>query len=152
VNLSTQDARALLAAVRVARLATVGPDGQPHLVPVTFAADGDHLYIAIDHKPKSTTNLKRLRNISHNPAVSLLADHYEEDWTQLWWARADGVATILSGEDRSGPVDLLASKYGQYTEQRPDGPVIRIEVTRLTAWASSLHATTLLRANGGRGQ
>ncbi|HTU75740.1 MAG TPA: TIGR03668 family PPOX class F420-dependent oxidoreductase [Trebonia sp.] len=152
MNLSTQDARALLATVRVARLATVSPDGQPHLVPVTFAADGDRVYIAIDHKPKTTTNLKRLRNISHNPRVSLLADHYEDDWAQLWWVRVDGQARVLAGADREGPVDLLASKYGQYAEQRPDGPVISIEVTRWTAWASSLQATTLLRASGGKGR
>jgi PPOX class probable F420-dependent enzyme len=150
VNLSTQDARALLATATVARLATVGEHGQPHLVPVTFAADGDHLYIAIDHKPKTTTSLKRLRNISGNPQVSLLADHYEEDWSQLWWVRVDGRASIVS--DDEGPIDLLARKYSQYVEQRPDGPVISIEVTRWTAWASSLHATSLLRASGGTGR
>jgi PPOX class probable F420-dependent enzyme len=150
VNLSTQDARALLGTVRVARLGTVDEHGQPHLVPVTFAVDGDHLYIAIDHKPKTTTNLKRLRNIGHNPRVSLLADHYEEDWSQLWWVRVDGQASILSGADRAGPLDLLAGKYRQYEERRPDGPLISIEVTRWTAWASSLHATTLLRASDGR--
>jgi PPOX class probable F420-dependent enzyme len=151
VNLSTQDAQALLATAKVARLATVDSDGQPHLVPVTFAVDGDHLYIAIDHKPKTTTNLKRLRNIGHNPRVSLLADHYEEDWSQLWWVRADGLAVVLE-ESREGPLDLLARKYSQYQEQRPGGPVISIEVTRWTAWASSLHATTLLRATGGTGR
>jgi PPOX class probable F420-dependent enzyme len=150
VNLSPQDARALLASARVARLATVGEHAQPHLVPVTFAVDGDYICIAIDHKPKTTVNLKRLQNIRLNPRVSLLADHYEEDWSQLWWVRADGQASILSDSDRSGPLDLLAHKYDQYTGQRPDGPVISIEVTRWTAWASSLHATTLLRANGGK--
>ena len=149
MNLSTQDAQALLGSAEVARLATVSETGQPHLVPVTFAVDGDHLYIAIDHKPKTTTNLKRLRNIGHNPRVSLLADHYEEDWSQLWWVRADGQASVLE-EDRDSPLDLLARKYSQYTERRPAGPVISIEVTRWSAWASSRHATTLLRASGGR--
>ena len=151
VNLSTQDARSLLAMADVARLATVSETGQPHLVPVTFAVDGDHLYVAIDHKPKTTVNLKRLRNIAHNPRVAVLADHYEEDWSQLWWVRADGEASVLD-EGRDGPLDLLARKYGQYQEQRPAGPVISIEVTRWTAWASSLHATTLLRANGDKGR
>ena len=154
VNLSAQDAKALLATAVVARLATVDESGRPHLVPVTFAADGDHLYIAVDHKPKTTANLKRLRNIEHDPRVSLLADHYEDDWSHLWWARADGLASVLKeGEEgRDGLLDLLARKYRQYTEQRPDGPVISIEVTRWTAWASSAHATTLPRATGGTGQ
>jgi PPOX class probable F420-dependent enzyme len=144
VKLSTQDARALLDTARVARLATVGEGGQPHLVPVTFAVDGDLIYIAIDHKPKTTTNLKRLHNISHNPRVSLLADHYEEDWSRLWWVRVDGQASVHGSvaSDGKGPLDLLAHKYDQYVEHRPDGPVISIEVTRWTAWASSPHATS----------
>ncbi len=152
VNLSTQDARALLDIVRVARLATVDEHGQPHLVPVTFAVDGDLLYIAVDHKPKTTTSLKRLRNICQNPNVSLLADHYEDDWSQLWWVRVDGQASVLADGDRCGPIDLLAHKYPQYQEQRPDGPVICVGVTRWVAWASSLRATRLLRANGDKGR
>jgi PPOX class probable F420-dependent enzyme len=128
----------LLGPARVARLATAGEGGRPHLVPVTFAVDGDRFYIAIDHKPKTTaTGLKRLRNIERNPNVSVLADHYEEDWTALWWARADGRAAIITApEDRESPLDLLARKYPQYQQHRPDGPVIAIEVDRWTAWAA----------------
>ena len=72
-------------AARVARLATVSATGQPHLVPVTFAVDGDMIYTAVDHKPKTTTRLRRLANIAANPQVTLLADHYADDWDQLWW-------------------------------------------------------------------
>ena len=136
MNLSTQDARALLATVRVARLATVSPDGQPHLVPVTFAADGDRVYIAIDHKPKSTLRLKRLANIAANPNVALLADHYADDWTQLWWTRADGEATVLTDPgDTAHPVALLATRYPQYQATPPTGPVIAITVTTWTGWS-----------------
>jgi PPOX class probable F420-dependent enzyme len=137
VNLSDRDARALFEAARVARLATVDEHQQPHLVPVTFAVDGDLLYITVDHKPKTTTSLKRLRNIRQNPAVSLLADHYAEDWSQLWWVRVDGRAGILADDDCQPPIDLLAHKYHQYREQRPDGPVIAIQAIRWTGWASS---------------
>ena len=75
-------------------LATIGADGAPHLVPVTFAllkADhgGDVIVVAVDHKPKRTTELQRLRNIRREPRVSFLADHYSQDWEQLWWVRAD---------------------------------------------------------------
>jgi PPOX class probable F420-dependent enzyme len=139
VKLSEAEARSLLGSARVARLATAGEDGRPHVVPVTFAADGDRVYIAIDHKPKTTTTgLKRLRNIERNPNVSLLADHYEEDWAALWWARVDGRAIILTERDAcQEPVDLLADKYPQYRQQRPDGPVIAIEADRWTAWSAS---------------
>ena len=137
MNLSEAEARSLLGAARVARLATADESGRPHLVPVTFAADGDRVYIAIDHKPKTTTTgLRRLRNIERNPSVCLLADHYAEDWAELWWARVDGRAAIVTAADAcQSPLDLLAAKYPQYRQRRPDGPVIVIEADRWTGWA-----------------
>src|SRR5258706_15176176 len=94
--METEEARARFAASQVARLATVGADSLPHLVAVCFALDGDRIVTAIDHKPKRTTQLRRLRNIRANPNVCLLADYYDaDDWTALWWARADGTARIL---------------------------------------------------------
>lgn len=138
MQLDEDVARSLFAAARVARLATADSRGRPHLVPVTFAAAGDMVYIAVDHKPKTTFNLKRLRNISVNPAVSLLADRYADDWSALWWARADGQARILTDEEaRRHPVDLLVAKYPQYAERRPQGPVISISVARWSGWAAS---------------
>ena len=101
--------------------------------------DGDRVYIAIDHKPKTTTTgLKRLHNIERNPNVSLLADHYAEDWTALWWVRADGQASIISDSaEVAGPIELLAARYPQYRDHRPDGPVIAITVTRWSSWSAS---------------
>ena len=86
----------------VARLATVGSDGRPHIVPITFALDDDTIYFAIDFKPKKTAELQRLRNIEANPSVSVLVDHYEDDWSKLWWVRADGSARI---HDKVGYVE-----------------------------------------------
>jgi PPOX class probable F420-dependent enzyme len=146
VNLPEAQAQARLAGARVARLATADASGRPHVVPVTFAidsargaGDGDRAYIAVDHKPKTTTNLKRLRNIQENPAVSLLADYYAEDWTALWWARVDGRAIVMpaGAAESEWPLDLLAAKYPQYQERRPDGPVIVIHVERWAGWVSS---------------
>jgi PPOX class probable F420-dependent enzyme len=96
LKLTAGEARQRFGTAAVARLATIGPAGRPHLVPVTFALDGDRIYTVVDAKPKTTTNLRRLRNIGADPRVALLADHYEDDWDALWWARADGLATILS--------------------------------------------------------
>jgi PPOX class probable F420-dependent enzyme len=135
VKLTEAEAWNRLAAARVARLATTGANRQPHIVPVTFAVDGDLIYIAIDHKPKTTTNLRRLRNIRENPRVTLLADYYEDDWDRLWWVRVDGDARIIeTGEDRQNPLDVLAAKYPQYRQIRPDGPVIAIDARRWTGW------------------
>lgn len=136
MKLTTQEARARFAAARVARLATVGSDGQPHVVPITFAVDGDRICTAVDHKPKSTRNLRRLRNIEDNPRVALLADHYAEDWAALWWVRVDGRASIVTGGAAvEHHVDLLAQRYEQYRDARPAGPVIVIEAERWTGWA-----------------
>ena len=136
MRLTPSEARERLGAARVARLATVSATGQPHLVPVTFAVDGDKIYIAIDHKPKTTTRLRRLANIAANPQVTLLADHYDDDWDQLWWARADGHAAVLTAPaDIASPVALLAARYPQYQATRPAGPVIAITVTTWTAWS-----------------
>lgn len=115
---------------RVARLATVGPDGTPHLVPVTFAAWSTTVITAIDHKPKTTADLKRIRNIRTNPRVSLLADEYDdEDWSRLWWVRVDGTAEVVETEPaRTELAEHLVEKYEQYRQTPPAGPVIRIHV------------------------
>jgi len=75
---------------RVGRLATVGPGAQPHLVPCCFVLSGDVLYSAVDAKPKTSLRLQRIRNLMANPSAALLIDHYQDDWSQLWWVRVDG--------------------------------------------------------------
>ncbi len=118
----------------VARLATVRADGQPRLVPLVFAVDGDDLHSAVDRKPKSTTSLGRLADIAAHPAVSLLVDHYADDWTQLWWARADGLAEV---NDLTPQVlDLLVARYPVYKLQPPPGPVVTVHVERWSGWAA----------------
>ena len=98
----------------------------------------DHLYTAVDHKPKRTKRLQRIANIEANPAISILVDHYDEDWERLWWVRADGEATILeTPAAMADGLDLLAEKYPQYRHHRPAGPVIAIAVSAWTGWASS---------------
>jgi PPOX class probable F420-dependent enzyme len=120
----------------VLRLATVGADGRPHLVPCTFAVDATgRIVIGIDNKPKASVNLRRLRNISENPHVSLLVDHYADDWTQLWWVRADGTAAIAAaGAERAGDWDLLRARYPQYEGKVLDGPVIVVTAERWSGW------------------
>jgi len=137
VRLSAADARDRFTRSAVLRLATVGGDGRPHLVPCTFAVDAaGRIVIGIDNKPKSTAGLRRLANIGENPQVSLLADHYSADWEQLWWARADGIATVeRSGAGHFAHWELLRSKYAQYEGQVLDGPVIVVQVESWTGWA-----------------
>jgi len=119
-------------------LATSGPHGID-LVPVCFTADAPRVYFAIDAvKSKRDLRPQRLANIACDPAVSLLADHYEDaDWARLWWVRASGDAREVTGPEAEAALDGLASRYRQYADARPPGPVVRIDVTRIRAWAAT---------------
>jgi PPOX class probable F420-dependent enzyme len=130
-----EEARSRFAAARVARLATVSAGGVPHLVPVTFAVHGDVVVFAVDHKPKSSVALRRLGNIEANPAVCFLADGYDEDWSRLWWARADGIARVEP--PGAEPLSWLVAKYEQYRERPPEHAVVVTEVHKWSGWAGS---------------
>ena len=157
VRLDADVCRSRFAGARHAYLATADAGGAPHLVPVTFAlleavrdpprgaaADapaGAEIVVVVDHKPKTTHGLRRLRNLAENPRVAFLVDRYDDEWAQLWWVRADGVATLeqggegQEGEPRAAALDALAARYPQYRERRPEGPLIRVRVTRWSGWA-----------------
>jgi len=138
VRLSDDVSRQRFGGARVARLATMSAEGQPHIVPITFAVDHDVIYTAVDSKPKSTQHLRRLSNIRGNPRVAVLADHYDDDWSALWWVRADGMAAILVSETEiAAPTGLLAGRYPQYRDSPPAGPVIAIRVARWTGWSAA---------------
>lgn len=132
------EARRQMAAARVARLATVTADGTAHVVPCCFAMVDDALVSAVDGKPKSTVALKRLANIEAHPGVSLVIDHYEDDWDRLWWVRVDGRARVITdGPERDHGLDLLAEKYPQYRVVRPPGSLIVIEDLTWRSWSST---------------
>jgi PPOX class probable F420-dependent enzyme len=121
---------------RVGRLATVRADHRPHIVPVTFALDRDVLVSAIDQKPKRTDDLLRLRNIDENPAVTVLIDEYDDDWSRLWWVRLDGTGCVVRSEPaRSEAIRPLLDKYDQYRETPPTGPAVLVRVTSWTWWS-----------------
>jgi PPOX class probable F420-dependent enzyme len=126
-----------LTAARVARLATTDPDGRPHLVPIVFAFEGDTLYTAVDSKPKSSQRLRRIENARSRPDVTILVDHYEEDWSLLWWIRLRGRARVLDeGDELERALGLLRAKYPQYRDAPPFGPVLAVDVTDARLWES----------------
>ena len=127
----------LLDRARVATLATVSADGRPHVVPVVFARDGNDLVTSVDGKPKKGKVLARIENVNRDPRVSVLADHYEADWSRLWWVRVDGEASIeTEGEGFDRALTALRRRYPQYRVVELTGPVIRIRIERTTSWAS----------------
>jgi PPOX class probable F420-dependent enzyme len=134
-----EDTRVRFEQARVARLATVRPDGRPHLVPIVFALHDDLVYSIVDAKPKRGRDLVRLRNIAAEPRVQLLVDQYAEDWQALWWVRVDGIATVVeSGPPREVAIRLLLDKYRQYDEwAAPFGAAIVIRIERWSSWSFS---------------
>ncbi len=159
MRMPIETARDRFCTARVARLATVGAGGAPHIVPVTFAVltgeptvaeiDGpaddpdvgppppgtaELVVFGVDDKPKSTLALRRLANITAEPRVTFLADHYDDDWSALWWVRADAVARIVTGSIRGRAVQALARRYSQYADRPPRGPVVAAWVTNWTGW------------------
>lgn len=136
--MNRSEALEALARCRVGHLATIQPSGDPHIVPITFAVHDTTVVTMVDHKPKSATRLQRLVNIERHPSVTVLADRYSEDWSELWWVRVDGRAEIH--EDDKAWRDArtaLADKYEQYRDQIPEGPAIVISIDRVSSWEST---------------
>jgi PPOX class probable F420-dependent enzyme len=129
-------ARRRVAEARVGRLATLTPEGRPHIVPCCFVLDDQTVYSAVDAKPKSTLALRRLENVRAHPSCSLLVDHYADDeWADLWWIRVDGSGRVIEqGEERARAVDLLKAKYRQYRETTPPGAVVALDIERWRTW------------------
>jgi len=136
--MTEQEALDRLASAEVGRLATLDPSGRPHLVPFVFAVEERRIISIVDHKPKRTRQLQRLTNIDAHPWVSVLVDHYEADWSQLWWVRADGPARVVTdGAELEVCINLLSRSYSQYAENRPPGPAVVIDIERITGWSAS---------------
>ena len=135
--MSPDEARRRFAGARVARLATAAGD-HPHLVPMVFALAGDTVYSAVDAKPKRHRALRRLANIAANPRVAVLVDHYDEDWTTLWWVRADGLGRLLDpgAPEAATALSPLVDRYEQYRREPPAGPVVAIDVRRWSGWSA----------------
>jgi len=138
------EARRRFAGAAVARLATADRSGRPHIVPIVFALSppgagaADHVYSAVDHKPKRSTALRRLANVEENPSVALLVDHYGDDWDELWWVRADGLARVVgpATDEAALARRLLADRYPQYRDRPPSGPVLAVRVVRWSGWSA----------------
>jgi PPOX class probable F420-dependent enzyme len=133
-----KDLRDRVTRERVARLATTDPDGRPHLVPIVFVLLGDTLYTAVDEKPKRSRTLRRIENARERPEVTVLVDHYEDDWTQLWWVRLRGRARVLDeGDEAARALAALTAKYEQYRETPPGLPVLAVDLVDWRGWSAS---------------
>jgi PPOX class probable F420-dependent enzyme len=136
--LTPDEARARFDSAPVAYLATVRVDSSPHVVPITFARHADTIFTATDGKPKRGTTLLRFENVATNPRVAVLVDAYDADWSRLWWARADGRATIITGgNELESALSSLRERYPQYATVALTGPALAIAVDRWSGWSAT---------------
>jgi PPOX class probable F420-dependent enzyme len=137
MRLERGECRTRLAAAPIARLATVTPEGRPHVVPICFVLVGNTIYSAVDSKPKSSPVLQRFANVVVTPHAAVLVDHYDADWTQLWWIRADGDARpIADPNERTNAIAELRAKYPQYRDHALEDAVLSLVVRAWTGWAA----------------
>ena len=138
----TPEQEAFLHAHRVGHLATVDGEARPHNVPVCFAVSGGRLYIAIDEKPKRAEpgELRRVRNVRANPAVCLVVDDYDEDWSRLAWLQVRGEAALVEdAEERAAALAGLCERYPQYRAMDLESrPLLRITPARVVEWRADL--------------
>jgi PPOX class probable F420-dependent enzyme len=133
-----QDMRGLVERARVAHLATVAADGQPHIVPVCFVLSGEIAYSAVDRKPKRGPRLRRLANIVATGHACLLVDRYDEDWSVLWWVRLDGRGRVVTDPvEAARAITALVGKYQQYAGRTPAGPVLAVDIARWSSWSAA---------------
>ena len=138
VSLPPDEMRQRVMDARVARLATVSGDGQPHVVPACFAVADNVIYTAVDAKPKKSTRLRRTANVEATGVAALLVDWYDEDWSQLWWVRVDASARVVRDDaERTHALTALERKYSQYAEMPPEGDVIALDIRHWSSWTAS---------------
>jgi PPOX class probable F420-dependent enzyme len=136
------DAIARAREARVGRMATVTGEGGPHVVPFVFVLVGEgsdlRAFWAVDRKPKRGPRLKRIENLAANPALEFVVDGYDEDWDRLWWVRVSGAARVVASEtERAEAIAALQEKYPRYVVAPPTGPVIAVDVHRITGWEAT---------------
>jgi len=137
-SVDVQDMRGLVERARVAHLATVAADGQPHIVPVCFVLSGEIAYSAVDRKPKRGPRLRRMVNIEATGHACLLVDHYGEDWSELWWVRLDGRGRVVADPvEAARAISALVGKYQQYAARPPAGPVLAVDIARWSSWSAA---------------
>ena len=139
-ELIAEPVRRFIDAHQVARLATAGQDGEPHVIPFCYAYDGRHFYFVVDQKPKRQTGkpLKRIQNMLENPQAALVIDDYADDWSRLAYVMVRGTTALV--EERAEYDRALALLRGRYPQYRAmelrfgHNAMVRITPTKVNAW------------------
>ena len=115
----------LLTWERTCRVATTGPAGMPHVVPVCHVLEDGKVCFA------SESRAKKIAHLRQNPRIAVTVDVYDEDWAGLKGVMIQGTAELIERGPRFRKVRrLLYDKYRQYPEEAAleEGDVI-VEIT-----------------------
>lgn len=138
MRLSDHEARTRLARHDHAVLCTLHAERGIDAVPVVYAVDGDgYVGVPVDRvKPKESMRLQRERNLELDQRATLLAEHWDrDDWTRLWWVRAE--LRYEPDEVRAAALaELLATRYAHYAD-RPFERVLVLHIVSVTGWSAS---------------
>ena len=139
MRLAEDVARARLAAHDHGILCTVHAERGVDAVPVAYAVDdGGFVGVPVDRvKPKSSSRLQRERNLEADPRATLLVEHWDsDDWSQLWWVRAELRRHTETDASRAAELAArLAGRYPQYRHQ-PFDRVLVLQIVGVTGWAA----------------
>jgi PPOX class probable F420-dependent enzyme len=139
MRLAEDEARARLAAHDHAILCTVHAGRGVDAVPVAYAMDEDgYVGVPVDLvKPKASSRLQRERNLEADPRATLLVEHWDpDDWSGLWWVRAELRWQGDAADRAPALADRLAGRYPQYRD-RPFSRVLVLRVVGVAGWAAS---------------
>jgi PPOX class probable F420-dependent enzyme len=129
--------RGLLESARHAHLALLDEDDRPRVLPVTFAVTEGAVWSAIDQKPKRSPEPARVRFLRRRPEAALCVDLYDDDWSKLAWVQLLGRVEVLDAHRAQAGMEALVAKYAPYRDERPPGPVLRLDVERALHWCAA---------------
>ena len=120
MSVFTQEEIQYLNSQRLGRLATVGPAGQPHVVPLAFRYNPEH--DTIDISGHDFAKRKKWRDVHKNPKVALVVDDLVS--TQPWKPR---------GIEIRGEAEVLHSG-GKTVNPYFNDEMFRIRPKRIYTW------------------
>ena len=118
---------------RVCRVATSGPSGTPHLVPVCHVVADGKIYFGSGHDGRKVLNLRA------NPRIAVTVDLYSDAWSHLKGVMVQGTAALIEKGPRFRKVRaLLYRKYPQYPDEaaldESDSVIVEVTPTRVFSW------------------
>lgn len=139
MGLSESEALGLLRRHDHGILGTLHPRRGVDLTPVVYATVDVFVGSPVDEvKLKSSLRLQRERNLEADARATLLVERWDrDDWSGLWWVRAELRWVGEDAGDRARVLSgLLAQQFPQYRDE-PFANVLVFELVNATGWSAT---------------